>query len=583
MNNRLLFFFFTLVMTLPLAAQNEMPAKEEGMACPIVKVDVQQLPDLHFARSGHATLCLNGEVTVIGGHTSGFIPTATAEYFSKGKWHPTNTIYPHDNGLYVVLKSGKVLIAGGHEKHLGIGQTFPTELYNPATHSFEGFGCLDVKRSLACGAEIDSGKVVIAGNWYAEDGIELYDGRKQFTFIKNTSINRAAPYMFRISKDNVIMLGNVDIHGKNPEETTVDCLRGNSFQVPLFMTWKPLPFLSSIQSSNSFVGDESKGIWSYLLPVQNKDGQIAIARVDGTSSGMDSVPARFSLLSTTCDIPMQTKRGAILYFAPVIVDRNTQRAYLSGTDEECRWYILCVEYGKAKGSGKAPLTLYYTDPLPKNCLSIPVLTDDGDLMMAGGSRDDNFTPSANVFLMHLGNQASSTKTEKSHSLWIWMLVFCAVLAIIAFALLRKNRIRRNRLSMNNTDQEGKAPQQDNNIAEKSLNDSAYEQLMQRINELMETQKPYLNSELKVSDIADIFGIHRNEISACINSQKGCTFSQYINGYRIEHAKRQLRESPMKKVHAIWMESGFASEQTFFRIFKSNTGMTPKEWISSQND
>ncbi len=79
--------------------------------------------------------------------------------------------------------------------------------------------------------------------------------------------------------------------------------------------------------------------------------------------------------------------------------------------------------------------------------------------------------------------------------------------------------------MNNTDQEGKAPQQDNNIAEKSLNDSAYEQLMQRINELMETQKPYLNSELKVSDIADIFGIHRNEISACINSQKGCTFSQ----------------------------------------------------------
>ena len=40
---------------------------------------------------------------------------------------------------------------------------------------------------------------------------------------------------------------------------------------------------------------------------------------------------------------------------------------------------------------------------------------------------------------------------------------------------------------------------------------------------------------------------------------------------------------MKKVHAIWMESGFASEQTFCRIFKSNTGMTPKEWISSQND
>ena len=60
-----------------------------------------------------------------------------------------------------MLKSGKVLIAGGHEKSLGIGQTFPVEFYDPQTHTFEGYGCLDVKRTMAEAVEMDSGHVVI--------------------------------------------------------------------------------------------------------------------------------------------------------------------------------------------------------------------------------------------------------------------------------------------------------------------------------------------------------------------------------------------------------------------------------------
>lgn len=47
----------------------------------------ERLPDLTVPRAGHALLQLNGELTVIGGHTTGFIPTATAEYFKDGKWN----------------------------------------------------------------------------------------------------------------------------------------------------------------------------------------------------------------------------------------------------------------------------------------------------------------------------------------------------------------------------------------------------------------------------------------------------------------------------------------------------------------
>ena len=60
--------------------------------------------------------------------------------------------------------------------------------------------------------------------------------------------------------------------------------------------------------------------------------------------------------------------------------------------------------------------------------------------------------------------------------------------------------------------------------------------MKRICQLMEERKLYLNSGLKIQDIAAEMGVHPNIVSAAINSQ-GTTFSQFVNDYRIEYAKR----------------------------------------------
>jgi YesN/AraC family two-component response regulator len=109
------------------------------------------------------------------------------------------------------------------------------------------------------------------------------------------------------------------------------------------------------------------------------------------------------------------------------------------------------------------------------------------------------------------------------------------------------------------------------------------ELMQRINELMERKKLYLDSELKVSDIAHAFKLHRNDISACINSQTGCTFTQYVNRYRVDYAKQLLRQQPEKKISTVWTEAGFGTEQTFFKIFRAATGVSPKEWAAQCNN
>ena len=101
--------------------------------------------------------------------------------------------------------------------------------------------------------------------------------------------------------------------------------------------------------------------------------------------------------------------------------------------------------------------------------------------------------------------------------------------------------------------------------------------MCRISELMENEKLFLNPDLKLSDVASTLGTNRNYISDCINKQRGCSFKQYVNNYRVEYAKNLLRSQSDMKISEVCMASGFASENTFFRIFKTHTGKTPSEY------
>ena len=87
------------------ALQTASLAKDNAQAaCPVVKIEAVRLPDLNMPRSGHSVFVVNGEPTVVGGHTTSFVPTATAEYFRDGTWHLVQTAYPHDGGFSVPLR-----------------------------------------------------------------------------------------------------------------------------------------------------------------------------------------------------------------------------------------------------------------------------------------------------------------------------------------------------------------------------------------------------------------------------------------------------------------------------------------------
>lgn len=288
------------------------------VACPEIHIETEYLPNLNVARCGHTTILAGNEPLVVGGHTTGFVPTPTAEYYHDGQWHLLSTVYTHDEGFAIPMNNGKVLIAGGHEQPLGIGHTFSFELYDPQTHTFEGYGSLEKKRTWAECLEMDSGKVLISGNWYARDGIECYQGSRQCINVKDVSVARTLPYIFRTGRDDAIILGGVDEYGEPFDTIVIDRLKGDAFTLPFFEQWKPQCHLLKVEhrSADSFIGDEATGQYDYLMAVSDQQGQMAVARVHN---------GHFSILPTSCPIPTSSQFGTIEYFTTVIVDRQSRR------------------------------------------------------------------------------------------------------------------------------------------------------------------------------------------------------------------------------------------------------------------
>ena len=196
-------------------------------------------------------------------------------------------------------------------------------------------------------------------------------------------------------------------------------------------------------------------------------------------------------------------------------------------------------------------------------------TPAGNLLIAGGANgidNNNFTPSNQVWLVPLVSSQDFHTPAKASWLW-WLVALILILAIVVTILLwRHHRTKQSEVG-------------DSTL----MGEKVDEQLWERICQLMDEQKPYLNSELKLQDFADMLCTNRTYIIDGIKAASGQTFTQFVNTYRVEQAKQLLTRYPDKKMSAVSMESGFATESSFFRIFKTATGITPSEWRAQETD
>jgi AraC-like DNA-binding protein len=100
----------------------------------------------------------------------------------------------------------------------------------------------------------------------------------------------------------------------------------------------------------------------------------------------------------------------------------------------------------------------------------------------------------------------------------------------------------------------------------------------RLLALMADERPWLEPELSLAELAQRLRLHPAQLSKLINLGCGQSFSDFVNTYRVAEAQRKLADPRFAhySLVGVALDSGFNSKSTFNRVFKKLTGQVPRE-------
>lgn len=112
-----------------------------------------------------------------------------------------------------------------------------------------------------------------------------------------------------------------------------------------------------------------------------------------------------------------------------------------------------------------------------------------------------------------------------------------------------------------------------------LDESIAEEILISLKKLIEEEKPYLNSKLSLSELAERLNVSTHNLSEVINKKLGKNFYDFINSYRIDEAINLLKDEKYSNYSllAIGYEAGFSSKSAYYSSFKKVTGSTPAQY------
>jgi len=104
-----------------------------------------------------------------------------------------------------------------------------------------------------------------------------------------------------------------------------------------------------------------------------------------------------------------------------------------------------------------------------------------------------------------------------------------------------------------------------------------------LEQIMQSQQAYLRSDLTLPRLAKIVNCSVNHLSQVINSGFGMSFFDYLNQYRIGHARKLLAriDGQSSAILNIAFTIGFNSNSAFYAAFKKCVGQTPAQYRRAQ--
>ncbi len=124
------------------------------------------------------------------------------------------------------------------------------------------------------------------------------------------------------------------------------------------------------------------------------------------------------------------------------------------------------------------------------------------------------------------------------------------------------------------------PMDEENLLENNDNTITQYHFIDRLNELFEQDKIYLNPKLTINDLAYDLKTNRTYVSDYINTVLKINFFDFVNEYRLKYSAELLRDNPMLTLEQVAEQSGFNSLSTFRRSFQKLYQCTPHEYRKS---
>ena len=106
-------------------------------------------------------------------------------------------------------------------------------------------------------------------------------------------------------------------------------------------------------------------------------------------------------------------------------------------------------------------------------------------------------------------------------------------------------------------------------------------LFSELRDVFDKQKLFLDPELNLKTVIRVLGTNQKYLYQAISENSDNNFRSFLNRYRVDEAKRviekKIQGNEDLNLSDLYSTVGFNSPVSFYRAFKSVTGLTPKDY------
>jgi len=115
-------------------------------------------------------------------------------------------------------------------------------------------------------------------------------------------------------------------------------------------------------------------------------------------------------------------------------------------------------------------------------------------------------------------------------------------------------------------------------------DDPFFDLVAKINDYLDKEEPYVNPDFTINELAVALKVPVHHLSYCLNNLMNVKFTSLRTQLRIQYASKLLDSGQAEELSmdGIGKKSGFSTRSNFYNAFKTETGMTPSEYLERKN-